>query len=532
MEPASPTSQSTGPPQQQQAQLPPPSRLTPPSSSMPSNSSSTIPQSPNPNPSQNPNSNPKPPTTVQQHPPPPQSLPQSQSQTRGPLNRPWSQPSHFSHFPSYLQPVPSPSSSSSPVPSSSVPSSVHGPPRGGIAKGFPATSSPAQPTSLPASFSSSLAQQYGGLARSPVGVTEPVSNSSSSPAKPAVLGMQNVGMISSPIRPNSIPAHHQQRPVQSSSRPQLTSNNQPSASQNFQAHGLLKASSVEPTSSSSPSLTQGLQSQNQPWLAPGSHGRPPLPTSSFRAPMNPQSLQQRSHAVQPSLHSLPAASQQQQLSSSHHQQQPFALSNQSQENHGQLLSSSRVPQSLAGQQQSTRVQGLGNQKSPSPVMVQPSNVQANPNDRTAVAEADESGNSILSKRSIQELINQIDPSEKLDPEVQDILVDIAEDFVDSITTYGCLLAKHRKSNTLEAKDILLHLERNWNMTLPGFIGDEIKMYRKPLASDAHRERLAAIRKSIAGAEVVNAKSSAAQSIFVGISARLLTTSSYNLRVKP
>lgn len=140
----------------------------------------------------------------------------------------------------------------------------------------------------------------------------------------------------------------------------------------------------------------------------------------------------------------------------------------------------------------------------------PSTPQLGPHSRTASAEASESGNRILSKRSIHELVNQIDPSEKLDPEVEDILVDIAEDFVESITTFGCSLAKHRKSPTLEAKDILLHLERNWNMTLPGFGGDEIKTFKKPFVSDIHKERLAAIKKSAVGTESANTKGSSGQ----------------------
>ena len=96
-------------------------------------------------------------------------------------------------------------------------------------------------------------------------------------------------------------------------------------------------------------------------------------------------------------------------------------------------------------------------------------------------------------KKIYSLVNQIDPSERLDPEVEDILVDLAEEFVESITTFGCSLAKHRKSTTLEAKDILLHLEKNWNLTLPGFGSDEIKIFRKPLTNDTHRERLAAVK---------------------------------------
>lgn len=84
----------------------------------------------------------------------------------------------------------------------------------------------------------------------------------------------------------------------------------------------------------------------------------------------------------------------------------------------------------------------------------------------------------------------------MEPEVEDVLVEIADDFVESITKAACSLAKHRRSTTLEAKDILLHVERNWNITLPGFGGDEVKLYKKPYTNDIHKERLAMIRKSI------------------------------------
>lgn len=142
----------------------------------------------------------------------------------------------------------------------------------------------------------------------------------------------------------------------------------------------------------------------------------------------------------------------------------------------------------------TRGPGLGSQRPPVGA-VQPSASLPGAQSKAASVDNEETANRIIGKRTIQEIVNQIDPSEKLDPQVEDMLLNISEDFVESITAFGCSLAKHRKSTTLEARDILLHLERNWNVALPGFGGDDIRTYKKPIVSDIHRERLAAIKKS-------------------------------------
>jgi transcription initiation factor TFIID subunit 12 len=54
------------------------------------------------------------------------------------------------------------------------------------------------------------------------------------------------------------------------------------------------------------------------------------------------------------------------------------------------------------------------------------------------ADASETGTRLLTKRSIHELVAQIDPNEKLDPEVEDVLMDIAEDFVESMGDHAII----------------------------------------------------------------------------------------------
>lgn len=64
---------------------------------------------------------------------------------------------------------------------------------------------------------------------------------------------------------------------------------------------------------------------------------------------------------------------------------------------------------------------------------------------------------VCDKLRLKDLLKEIDPNQALDDDVAELLVEMAHDFVDRVVTFSCQIARHRGSDTLEARDVQLHL---------------------------------------------------------------------------
>ncbi|KAL0480064.1 transcription initiation factor TFIID subunit 12 [Acrasis kona] len=104
---------------------------------------------------------------------------------------------------------------------------------------------------------------------------------------------------------------------------------------------------------------------------------------------------------------------------------------------------------------------------------------------------------VIGRNKLQEIVNQIDPRYTLEPEVEELLLEVADEFIENVTTFGCALAKHRNSEQLEAKDLQLHLEKNWDVKVPGMTDfySPLHTFRKAPLLEGHKQRLNLVRRS-------------------------------------
>ncbi|KAJ5555543.1 hypothetical protein N7535_007980 [Penicillium sp. DV-2018c] len=106
------------------------------------------------------------------------------------------------------------------------------------------------------------------------------------------------------------------------------------------------------------------------------------------------------------------------------------------------------------------------------------------------------GQRVLSKKMLDILVRQVTgggEGEMLTPDAEEFILQMADDFVDEVTTQACRLAKLRPSSTLELRDLQLVLERNYNMRISGFSTDDLRTVKKPQPTQGWTQKMSAIQ---------------------------------------
>ncbi|XP_071742631.1 transcription initiation factor TFIID subunit 12b isoform X2 [Rutidosis leptorrhynchoides] len=306
------------------------------------------------------------------------------------------------------------------------------------------------------------------------------------------MGMNMMGNynMNSQIRANGSLAFNQQRMNQGQMRPQLSQQlSQQNALASNQAQGLSRASFMNSQLSALGPNGQLAMMQNNMTQQQWSKQMP-----NMSAPNSPSFRLQQQRQQQALLgQQLPSSQLQNSMSLNQQQLQQMVQQQQQQQNQQQPIGhqQQQLPtQQHLLQQQSPRIGGSAGQKSVSLTGSQPdATASGTTTPGGSSSQGTDASNHLLGKRKIQDLVAQVDPNAVLDPDVEDLLLMLADEFIDSVTSFGATLAKHRKSSVVESKDVLLHLERNYKLKIPGFSSEEKKQEQNNPESDLHKKRL-------------------------------------------
>ncbi|KAJ3019631.1 Transcription initiation factor TFIID subunit 12 [Thoreauomyces humboldtii] len=95
---------------------------------------------------------------------------------------------------------------------------------------------------------------------------------------------------------------------------------------------------------------------------------------------------------------------------------------------------------------------------------------------------------VLTKERLRNLVSQIDSSQRLEADVEEMLLEVADEFLNSITEKACKLSRHRDSLRVGVSDARIPLvEQDWGIRIPGFGGGEERSAAAGNGDDATAE---------------------------------------------
>mmetsp|Transcript_5714 Transcript_5714/g.12069 ORF Transcript_5714/g.12069 Transcript_5714/m.12069 type:complete len:142 (+) Transcript_5714:669-1094(+) len=68
---------------------------------------------------------------------------------------------------------------------------------------------------------------------------------------------------------------------------------------------------------------------------------------------------------------------------------------------------------------------------------------------------------------IADLVKSIDPNYGIEPDAEEQVLQLADDFLDKVTQQAIRLAQHRGSKMLDVRDIQIVLAKNFGIVVPG-----------------------------------------------------------------
>ena len=101
---------------------------------------------------------------------------------------------------------------------------------------------------------------------------------------------------------------------------------------------------------------------------------------------------------------------------------------------------------------------------------------------------------IAREYTVTDLLHKIDPSASIDPLAEELILDMADDFIDSVVMLAADSAKNRGDQTLKGEDISYVIQRKFGDT--GF-GGARDIPRQPdfVPNEAHMKRMKAWREA-------------------------------------